>query len=99
MDFFRHTTQDEFEAIRAVNRWANNSPNYESAAKNKFAGAADSFLIGHALPGGHTVVTHEKSSNSRGTIKIPNAAIANGVSHMNPFQMLRAEGVSFILSP
>ena len=97
-DFFLPTTQDELAAIAAVNRWATNSPDYEPAAKAEFASAADSFLIGHAVAGGHTVVTHEVISDGRRRIKIPNAAIANGASHVNPFRMLRAEGARFVLS-
>ena len=84
--------------MAAVNRWANDSPEYEPAAKSEFAAAADSFLIGHAVAGGHTVVTHERISDGRHKIKIPNAAIANGVSVASPFQMLRAEGVRLVLS-
>lgn len=95
--FFLPTTEHELSAIGAVNRWANNSSDYEPAAKAEFASAADSFLIGHAVAGGHTVVTHEVISDGRRRIKIPNAAIANGVTHVNPFQMLRAEGARFVL--
>lgn len=82
-----------------VNRWANDSPDYEPAAKSEFASAADSFLIGHALAGGHTVVTHERIGYGRRRIKIPNAATANSVSHLNPFQMLRREAARFVLKP
>lgn len=96
--FFLPTTPTELAAIAAVNRWATNSPDYEAAAKSEFATAADSFLIGHAVAGGHTVVTHEVISDGRRRIKIPNAAIANGVAHVNPFQMLRAERARFVLS-
>ncbi len=95
--FFLPLTADEIPSVAAVNRWANNSPDYEPAAKSEFASAADSFLIGHAVAGGHTVVTHEVISDGRRRIKIPNAAAANGVRHMNPFQMLRAEGARFVL--
>lgn len=95
--FFLPLTADEIPSVAAVNRWANNSTDYEPAAKSEFASAADSFLIGHAMAGGHTVVTHEVISDGRRRIKIPNAAIANGVRHMNPFQMLRAEGARFVL--
>ena len=96
--FFLSLTADEIPSVAAVNRWANNSPDYEPAAKSEFASAADSFLIGHAVAGGHTVVTHEVISDGRRRIKIPNTAIANGVRHMNPFPMLRAEGARFVLS-
>ena len=97
--FFLPLTADEIPSVAAVNRWANNSPDYEPAAKSEFASAADSFLIGHAVAGGHTVVTHEVISDGRRRIKIPNAAAANDVRHMNPFQMLRAEGARFVLRP
>lgn len=92
-------TADEVPAVAAVNRWANDSTDYEAAAKAEFASAADSFLIAHAVAGGHTVVTHERISDGRRRIKIPNAAIANGVRVVNPFQMLRAERARFVLRP
>ena len=94
---FLPLTADELPAVARVNRWANESPSYEAAAKTEFASAADSFLIGHAVSGNHTVVTHERISDGRRRIKIPNAAIANGVTVVNPFQMLRAERVRFVL--
>ncbi len=97
--FFLPLTADEIPSVAAVNRWANDSPNFEPAAKSEFASAADSFLIGHAVAGGHTVVTHEVISDGRRRIKIPNAAAGNGVRHLNPFQMLRAEGARFVLGP
>lgn len=96
--FFLPLTAGEISAVAAVNRWANDSPDYEAAAKSEFASAADSFLIGHASAGGHTVVTHERVSDGRKTIKIPNAAIANGVRVLNPFQMLRTESVRLVLA-
>ena len=58
---FMPFTADVIPAVAAVNRWANESPDYDPAAKSKFASAADSFLIGHAIAGGHTVVTHERN--------------------------------------
>jgi Domain of unknown function (DUF4411) len=95
---FLPLTAMEIPAVAAVNRWANDSADYEPAAKAEFASAADSFLIAHAVAGGHTVVTHERISDGRRKIKIPNAAVANGVPVMNPFQMLKAERVRFLLA-
>lgn len=95
---FLQVSATELPSIAAVNRWANDSPGYEAAAKAEFASAADSFLIGHALSGNHIVVTHEQISDGRRRIKIPNAAIANGVRVMSPFQMLRDERVRFLLA-
>jgi Domain of unknown function (DUF4411) len=96
--FFLPLTATEIPAVAAVNRWANDSTDYEPAAKAEFASAADSFLIAHAVAGGHTVVTHERISDGRRKIKIPNAAVANGVTVMNPFQMLKAERVKLVLA-
>ena len=59
---FLPVTATELPYIAAVNRWANNSPEYEVAAKAEFASAADSFLIGHAMSENHIVVTHEQIS-------------------------------------
>lgn len=96
--FFHSFSVDDVAAVGAVNRWANDSPDFEPAAKAEFASAADSFLIGHAAAGGHTVVTHERISNGRKRIKIPNAAIPNGVSVVTPFQMLRIERARFVMA-
>jgi len=89
----------DLQAIAAVNRWANDSPDYEPAAKSEFASVADSFLVGMAVAGSHTIVTHEAISDGRRRIKIPNAAIANGVSVVSPFRMLRSAGARFVLRP
>lgn len=79
-------TAEEIPSVAAANRWANDSPNYEPVAKSEFAAVADSFLIAHAMAGDHTIVTHERISDSHRKIKIPNAAIAaNGVSVASPF--------------
>ena len=94
---FLTLTADELPAVAAMNRWANDSRDYNAAAKAEFASAADSFLIAHALAGDHTVVTHERISDGRSRIKIPNAALANGVKVMDPFSMLRTEQVRFVL--
>ena len=67
------------------------------AAKTEFASTADSFLVGQALAGQHVVVTHEKISDGRKKIKIPNAAAANGVQCCSPFHMLRVERARLIL--
>ncbi|WP_419918874.1 DUF4411 family protein [Candidatus Poriferisocius sp.] len=74
------TSSRELLGVRSVNQWAQKSQNYDMAAKNKFASKADSFLVGHALAGGHTVVTHERPGQSRKKIKIPDAAMAHKIS-------------------
>ena len=94
---FLPLTPDELPLVAQVNRWANDSGDYDPAAKAQFAAAADSFLIAHALAGSHTVVTHERVRDARKRIPIPNAATANGVEFMDPFLMLRSEGARFVL--
>jgi hypothetical protein len=87
----------DVRAVATVNRWAKDSPDYDPAAKAEFAAAADSFLVAQALAGHHTVVTRERISDGRKRIKIPNAAIAHGVSWCAPFHMLRVERARFVL--
>lgn len=95
--FFLPISAEELASVAAVNRWANDSPNYDAAAKAEFASVADSFLVAHALAGDYTVVSNEVISDSRKKIKIPNAAIAMGVKHCDTFHMLRLERVRFVL--
>ena len=95
--FFLPLASTDISAVAAVNRWANDSPDYDPAAKAEFADAADSFPVAQAVAAGHTVVTHERISDGRKRIKIPNAAAAAGVSWCTPFHMLRVERARFIL--
>lgn len=95
--FFMPVTAGEVVAVSTVNRWANDSPDYDAAAKTEFASVADSFLIAQALAGGHTVVTHEVIKDTRKKIQIPNAAAALGVPCCLPFHMLRVERARFVL--
>lgn len=95
--FFLALTADDVRAVAEVNRWANDSVDYDPAAKAEFADAADSFLVAQAHAGSHTVVTHERISDGRKRIKIPNACVAHGVQWCTPFHMLRVEQARFVL--
>lgn len=95
--FFLPLAPPDVRAVAEVNRWANDSPDYDAAAKAEFADAADSFLVAQAKAGGHTIVTHERISDGRKRIKIPNAAAAHGVEWCTPFHMLRVERARFVL--
>lgn len=95
--FFLPLSAEDVRAVAQVNRWANDSPDYDPAAKAEFADAADSFLVAQAKAGGHTIVTHERISDGRKRIKIPNAAAAHGVEWCTPFHMLRVERARFVL--
>lgn len=83
-------------AFGKVAAWAN-SQQYEPAAINTFLQVADYYLVAHALAHSHVVVTHEVADNSKRRIKIPNACIGVGVSHVTPFEMLRKEKARFVL--
>ena len=94
---FLAPTNADIDAVAEVNRWATAATQYNEGAKADFAAAADSFLIGHARAGRHSVVTHEVPGTKRTRIKIPNAAAAAGVQVLSPFAMLRIEGARFDL--
>jgi hypothetical protein len=76
--------------------WASGGT-YDPAAVSDFFNAADYFLVGQAMAGGHTVVTHEIVEAKKKKIKIPNACISVGVKCISPYQMLRSENARFVL--
>lgn len=94
---FLAPTEESMRAIAAVQRWANQSPNYDLAAKEEFADVADSQLVAVAMLNDDIIVTHELPSDSRKRIKIPNAAAAHHVKVVNPYVMLRTERARFVL--
>lgn len=94
--FFQSLTGDHVAALAAVSQWANGE-DYEDGAVNIFLQVADYYLVAYALAIGATVVTHEKHSDSRKKIKIPNACLGVGVSCVTPFEMLRREHARFVL--
>ena len=83
-------------ALGKVATWAT-SQQYEPAAINTFLQVADYYLVAHALAHKQVLVTHEVAANSTKRIKIPNACIGVGVSHMTPYEMLRREKARFVL--
>lgn len=94
--FFLPLSAEDVRAVAEINRWSNDSPDYDPAAKAELAGAADSFLVAQAKAGNHTIVTHERISDGRKRIKIRNAAAAHGVEWCTPFHMLRVERARFV---
>ena len=83
-------------ALGRLTAWATGQA-YEPAGVNTFLQVADSYLVAHALGHGHTVVTHERVSDSRRIIKIPNACIGIGIKFVTPYEMLRRERARFVL--
>ena len=94
--FFLRPKVSDFPAIAGVSVWAIGQT-YEPAAISIFLQVADYYLVGQALSGGYTVVTHEVPSASVRKIKIPNACIGLGIKWMTPFEMLRRERARFVL--
>ena len=85
-------------SMQACSAWVTGGGRYDAAATATFLNAADYFLVSHAHAHGHTVVTHERASDSRLKIKIPNVCAGLNVECINPFEMLSAVGVRFVLA-
>jgi len=95
-EFFLVPDPAMLPALGSVSSWATGQ-RYEPAAVGTFLQLAYYYLVAHALAHGHTVVTHEVSSPSTKTIKIPDACIALGAKCITPFAMLRRERARFVL--
>lgn len=70
--------------------WVTGQDQYKDAAKAKFAGGADGWLVAYARCNDRIVVTHEQPhDNIRKGVPIPNVCNAFNVSYSNTFEMLR----------
>ena len=94
--FFLRPDERLFPSLAAVSIWAN-SRDYDPAAVSTFLQGADYYLVAYAHAYGHTVVTHERPSNSVRKIKIPDACIGLRIKCMTPYQMLQRERARFVL--
>lgn len=70
-------------AMGTVSRWVVNE-GFEPGAVSAFLGAADYFLVAHALAEKYIVVTHEREVNSVKKIKIPTFARALASTSFRP---------------
>jgi hypothetical protein len=93
---FLQTGSTVTTTLGVITGWVMQQP-FERAATDTFFRAADVYLVAHALAEAHTVVTHEKPSNSRTKIKIPNVCVGVNVRFATPFEMLRQERARFVL--
>ena len=84
-------------AFSKVSAWALGQAYKKAAIHTFLSERADYYLIGQALAGGHTVVTHEVRSDTKRKIKIPNACSGLGIACLTPFEMLRRERARFVL--
>lgn len=86
------------QSMRDVAAWVTSTdPQYARAAVTEFLGGADYYLVAHARAKGFTVVTAEVASDTVKKVKIPNACQSLGVSYVDVFMMLRAEGARFVM--
>ena len=96
--FFVPPTAADSASLGSVSVWVTRQ-NYDAARISAFFQKADYFLVGQALGGGHTVVTHEVAAPKARKIKIPDVCKALGVPCVTPFSMLRREKARFVLDP
>lgn len=95
--FFLRPDERVVQAFGRVSEWVRNA-GYEPAAISIFLQGADYYLIAHALACNFIVVTHEVPASTKRKVKIPNVCIGLGIKHMTPYEMLRREGVKFVLA-
>ncbi len=94
--FFLSPDADVLDSLTDLSAWAA-SGDFDAAAVTTFLDVGDSYLVAHAHAHKFTVVTHETVGTSRKKIKIPNACVQMKVTYMNTFDMLRVQGVEFVL--
>jgi hypothetical protein len=76
--------------------WVQANPQFRGAAKAKFAGDADGWVIAYAKAKGFVVVTHEVfDPNAKKRVPMPNVCQQFGVPYVDTFEMLRALKVKF----
>ncbi|CAN5189768.1 DUF4411 family protein [soil metagenome] len=97
--FFLKPSGQVIAALGTISTWVAGAGRYEPAAINTFLQVADYYLVGHALAGTHTVVTHEVPSGSTKKIKIPDVCVGMGVKVVTTWEMLRRERARFVLGP
>ena len=95
-DFFLKPDNSIVSCFTTISNWVK-SQQYDQAAVSTFFQIADFYLIAYALAQNRVVITHEKPSNGRKKIKIPNVCIGLNIKCMTPFEMLRVEHARFIL--
>lgn len=77
-------------AYRRVITWVEGNDQYSRAAKQRFIGGADPWLIAAASAWSFVLVTYEVSAQeSKAIIKLPDVARQFGVTFIPPYVMLR----------
>ena len=94
--FFVPPSAHDAASLGSVSAWVTQQ-NYDPARINAFFQKADYYLVGQALGGGHTVVTHEVAAPKARKIKIPDVCKALRIPCITPFSMLRRENARFVI--
>ena len=94
--FFFKPDEAVLKALAEVSRWVNEQ-DYEEGGKNIFLQEADYYLVAQAKAKEYIIVTHEKPSDSKKKIKIPDVCIGLQIKCVTVYEMLRAERARFIL--
>ena len=95
-EFFLRPDHSVLVAMAQIGDWVN-GPRYTYTAADGFIDSADHTLIAQALAKNMTVVTHERPSNSRKKVKIPDVCDEFRVQCITPFEMLRVENARLVL--
>lgn len=96
-EFFLSPDQKVIESMQNVsNRVSGQS--YTQAAVRKFLDSADYYLISCALAYDGVVVTYEIMERTENRVKIPNVCREFDIEYIKPYEMLKDEGVRFVLA-
>ena len=96
-EFFLLPDQKVIESMRNVsNRVSEQS--YTQAAVRKFLDSADYYLVSCALACNGVVVTYEIVEKTENRVKIPNVCREFDIECIRPYEMLKEEGVRFVLA-
>lgn len=96
-EFFLSPDQKVIKSMRDVSGWVHGQ-SYTQAAVDKFLAEADYFLVSHALAYDCVVVTYEVRQKTESRVKIPNVCQEFEVECVRPYEMLKDEGVRFVLA-
>jgi Domain of unknown function (DUF4411) len=94
--FFASVDGGVLPHLATLAQWAQ-AQQYRPDAVAEFLDSADYYLIATAMASNHTVVTHERPSDGRRKVKIPEPCIAHNIPYVDPFVMLRRLGARFVL--
>lgn len=90
-DFFLSTNeQNVTSAYTEVMLWVQRNPQYQDAAKAKFATEADGWLVAHAMAHDRQIVTNEQPRPlSTNRVLLPDVCTEFNVGYHDTFAMLR----------